>query len=330
MPLLPFDQVQQMGPWTPGAPYTPGSRNTLAMDLTTSNSLSAPAQDRYDRRSRSPGVPLGYEIAAEYNERARSTSRPPSRRHTLESTSSLLGPPPVPMHGSGENSSRSLGFNHYGHESRTGYFEHDDARRFPGWSNPHVFLTEQPRRHVPGAAFMNPTDVRVSHLRPELGFSTFDANHEAIMSTIPGSRSGSRQPSRSNSPHMSRVNSRSRLGNLLGRNYSSSSLSLEQRDGTGRNSRAGRSRDRNRMEEEPHQEGMLRALAEAASTQQARTELSGRQNGHQMELPVLPSEIIEPIPVTVTSAEEFEALQHSRSGRQTHSRDTDDDVTMTQ
>lgn len=84
------------------------------------------------------------------------------------------------------------------------------------------------------------------------------------------------------------------------------------------------------MEEEPHQEGMLRALAEAASTQQAQPELSGRQTGHEMELPVLPSEIIEPIPVTVTSAEEFEALQHSRGGRQTHSGDTDDDVTMTQ
>ncbi|KIV88369.1 hypothetical protein PV10_08060 [Exophiala mesophila] len=322
MPLLPFDQVQQMGPWTPGAPYTPGSHGTLPVDLA--------AQDRYDRRSRSPGVPLGYEIAAGYNERARSTSRPPSRRHTLESSSGFLGPPPVPMHASGESSSRPLGVNNYGHESRTGYFEHEDVRRFPGWSNPHVFLTEQPRRHVPGAAFMNPTDVRVSHLRPELGFSTFDANHEAIMATIPGSRSGSRQPSRSNSPHMPRVNSRSRLGNLLSRNFSSSSLSLDQRDGMGRNSRAGRSQDRSRMEDEPHQEGMLRALAEAASAQPAQPELPRRHTGHQMELPVLASEIIEPIPVTITSAEEFEASQRSRADGNMHRRDNDDDVTMTQ
>lgn len=332
MPLVPFDQMQQMGPWTPGESFTPEGRAALApphLNLISSSNFEH--HNGYDLRSRSPGRSLGYEIAAEYNERARSTSRTPSRRHTLESSSGIFGPPPVPMHGYGESSSRPLDLGHYGPDPRTGYFDVDDMRRFPGWSNANAFVPEHPRRHIPGAAFRNPGDVRVSNLRPEPGFSAFDANHEAIMSTIPGSRAGSRHPSRSNSPHVSRVNSRSRLANLIPRSYTSTPLS--QGENAGRASRQSRSRElsRSRMEEEAHREAMLRALAEADAAQQLRPGISSMESDEQRELPPLPSEVMQPIPVTVLSADA--ASQPESVGIQggpEQERDMDQDVAMTQ
>lgn len=327
MPLIPFDQMQQMGPWTPGEPFTPEARAALApphLNLINSTTLDHP--NLFDHRSRSPGRSLGFEMAAEYNERARSTSRTPSRRHTLESSSSNFGAPPVPMHGYGESSSRALELADYGHDPRTGYFDVDDMRRYPAWSNTNVFAPEHPRRHVPGAAFRNPGDVRVSNLRPEPGFSAFDANHEAIMSTIPGSRSGSRHPSRSNSPHVSRVNSRSRLAGLIPRSYTSTPLS--QGENAGQSSRQARSREvsRSRMEEEAHREAMLRALAESDTAQQLRPDISRSGSDGQRPLPALPS-AMDIIPVTVTPAEATSQVVGIHGSQQ---QDSDQDVSMTQ
>lgn len=331
MPLIPVDQIQQMGPWTPGEPFTPEARAALAPPhLNLINSANFDHPNLYDLRARSPGRSPGFEIAAEYNERARSTSRTPSRRHTMESSSGgIFGAPPVPMHGYGESSSRPFELGDYGHDPRTGYFDVDDMRRFPGWSNASVFPPEHPRRHIPGAAFRNPGDVRVSNLRPEPGFSAFDANHEAIMATIPGSRSGSRHPSRSNSPHMSRVNSRSRLAGLIPRSYTSTPLS--QGESAGRASRQPRSREvsRSRMEDDAHHEAMLRALAESDAAHQLRPDISRVESGGQRPLPALPSEAMDIVTITVTPDES--TSQPEPVGIQgTQEPGMDQDVTMTQ
>ncbi|KIX04726.1 uncharacterized protein Z518_05596 [Rhinocladiella mackenziei CBS 650.93] len=329
MPLLPFDQVQQGGPWTPGAPFTHDGRAALApAHLNLMNSSSLYPQEGYERRSRSPGIPPGFDVAGEYGERARSSSRTPSRRHTLESASSLFGPSPVPMHGFSESSSRPLELGHYSHDPRS-YFGVDDMRHFPGWSNTNLLASEHPRRQMPGPALRNPGDVRHPYLRPEPGFSAFDANHEAIMSTIPGSRSGSRHPSRSNSPHISRVDSRSRLSNLLAPPRSYSATPLSQGEAAGRSSRAGRSRERSRMEEEAHREAVLRALAEADAAQQLRPDLPRTDSDRQIELPFLPPELIERVTASPATPAIPSADSRFAVGETAPAEDPDHDVTMT-
>ena len=142
MPLLPFDQVQNMGPWTPGAPFTTDGRSLLVappLSLMDSNMYQ---MEPFERGSRSPGYTSAFDVAAEYGERARSTSRTPSRRHTLESSAGLFAASSAPMHGYGESSARPLENGHHAHDPRAGYFGLDDPRRFPGWSNPHVFASE--------------------------------------------------------------------------------------------------------------------------------------------------------------------------------------------
>ncbi|OCT52100.1 F-box and leucine-rich repeat protein GRR1 [Cladophialophora carrionii] len=329
MPLLPFDQVQNMGPWTPGAPLTPESRASLAPHLNLINSNMYPAET-YERRSRSPGYTSAFDVAAEYGERARSTSRTPSRRHTLESSSGLYAPPLVPVHGYRESSSRPVELGHYSHDPRAGYFGLDDPRRFPGWANSHVFAPEAPRRHYPGSSLRHPGDVRQSFLRPEPDYSAFDANHEAIMSTIPGSRSGSRHPSRSNSPHISRVNSRSGLSNLLAPPRSYASTPLSQEEGGRRHSRERRSRERARMAEEAHREAMLRALAEADAAHQLMPELRRGDSDRQIDLPLLPPEMIERVSRTPNTAADPAPAIRLEAENTEPAVDRDQDVTMTQ
>ncbi|OAP60612.1 hypothetical protein AYL99_05614 [Fonsecaea erecta] len=330
MPLLPFDQVQHMGPWTPGSRLPPESRTSQAsphVNIVTANNAYQP--EPYERRSRSPGYSNAFDVAAGYGERARSTSRTPSRRHTLESTSSLYTAP-TPAHGAGESSSRPPELGHYSQDPRAGYFGLDDPRRFPGWTGSHLFASEPLRRHVPGASFRNPADVRQSFLRPEPGFSAFDANHEAIMSTIPGSRPGSRHPSRSNSPRLSRVNSRSRLSSLLAPPRSYSSTPPSQGEGPRRSSRERRSRERSRMEEEAHREAMLRALAEADAADQLRPDLRRIESDRQIELPFLPPNLIERVrrtSLTHTEPTPDIRFEVEDTGPTV---DPDQDVTMTQ
>lgn len=330
MPLLPFDQVQHIGPWTPGAPFTPEARAALASPhLNLMNSSGLYHHDGYDRRSRSPGMPAGFDAAGDYPERARSSSRTPSRRHTMESTSSLFGATSMPIQGYGESSVRPLELGHYSHYPRAGYFGVDEMGRYTAWANTTLFASEPPRRPMPGAVFRNPGDGRQSFLRPEPGFSAFEANHEAIMSTIPGSRSGSRHASRSNSPHVSRVNSRSGLSNLLAPPRSYSSTPLSQGETGGRGSRAGHSRERSRLREEAHREAMLQALAEADAAQQLRPDFPLDDSEGQIELPLLPPDLMERVmsPATSTgstAASPFPAEQPIPG------QDADHDVTMTQ
>lgn len=331
MPLLPFEQIQPIGSWSAGGPFTPDARPSLAPPhINLMNSGTLYSQESYERRSRSPGLPGGFDITGEYVERARSSSRTPSRRHTLESTSSFFGPPPIPLHGLGESSSRPLELGHYAHDPRAGYFGFDDPRRYSGWPGANMLVSDPPRRHMPGSAFRSPSDIRQSFLRPEPGFSAFDANHEAIMSTIPGSRSGSRQPSRSNSPNVPRVNSRSRLGNLLVPPRSHTTTPLSQGEPAGRRSRASRSRDRSLMEEEAHRDAMLRALAEADAAHQLRPDLPRTDSDRQIELPLLAPELIERVSRTpLTPAEPMPELRVD-GGQDAPAGELDEDVTMTQ
>jgi len=90
MPLLPFDQLQPMGPWTPGTPEDVPRLLRPHLNLINSSMYQA---EPFERRSRSPGYTTAFDVTAEYGERARSTSRTPSRRHTLESSSGLFGTP---------------------------------------------------------------------------------------------------------------------------------------------------------------------------------------------------------------------------------------------
>ena len=334
MPLLPFDQVQNIGPWTPGPPPFPSERRVslAAPPLSLINSSMYQAEP-FERRSRSPGYASAFDVASEYGERARSTSRTPSRRHTIESPMALYGAPPIPIHGSGESSVRPVVLSHYSHDPRAGYFGLDDPRRFPGWSNPQMFPADPLRRHVPGASFRNPEDVSQSFLRPQPDFSAFDANHEAIMATIPGSRSGSRHPSRSNSPHISRVNSRSGLSNLLTAPRSYASTPLSQGEGARRGSRERRSRERIRQAEEAHREAMLQALAEADTAHQLRPALPRAESDRQIELPLLHPDLIERVARTpITPAEQTPDIRIEADPTEPTEAavDHDQDVTMTQ
>ncbi|KAK5222090.1 SCF ubiquitin ligase complex subunit [Exophiala xenobiotica] len=325
---MPFVPLEHVGPWTPGPPFGQEDRMPLAPHLNLTNSSNLYPPDGSDRRSRSPGLPSIF-VPVQYGERPRSASRTPSRRHTLESSDGLFGPPPVPMHGYGEGSSRPVEISRYPHDSRGSYFTMDDPRpQYQGW--PPLFASEPARRPMPGAAFRNPNDVRISYLRPEPGFSAFDANHEAIMSTIPGSLSGSRHPSRSNSPQISRVNSRSRLSNLLvpPRGYASTPPS--QADSGGRNSRAARSRERSRMREEAHREAMLQALAEADAVQQLRPDFPRADSDRDHELPLLLPEMTERMSMTPVTPTEPSLEARMQASRRSPSMDADQDVTMTQ
>lgn len=328
MPFLPFDQVQHIGPWTPGVSLTPEARAALASPhLNLMNTGLQYHHEGFEHRSRSPA----FDLTGESGERPRSSSQTPSRRHTMESSYSIFGPPPLPLHGYGESSSRPVELGHYSHDPRANYFGDDDARRLLPWPNAHSFTSEPPRRPLTGVALRTPSDIRQSYLRPEPGFSTFDANHEAIMATIPGSRSGSRHPSRSNSPHVSRVNSRSRLSGLLApptRSYSSTPLS--QGEGAGRSSRNDRSRESLRVEEEAHREAMLQALAEADASQHMRSDLGRPGPERHLELPLLPPELMERVARNAISRSEGVPETRPEATLSTQIPDHDHDVTMTQ
>jgi hypothetical protein len=85
------------------------------------------------------------------------------------------------------------------------------------------------------------------------------------------------------------------------------------------------------MEEEAHREAMLRALAEADAAQQLRPGISRMESDGQRELPALPSEVMEPIPVTVTSADTASQPESvGIRGGPEQEQDMDQDVAMTQ
>ena len=250
--------------------------------------------------------PMDYEPRAD-DYRTRSSSQTPSRRHTLANSEAVQFPPLPIARPFAESSSRGF----------------DIGPRWP----PQVNL--QPgTSHLWNLGMRSASDIRQTYLRPEHDYSAFDANHEAIMATIPASRGSSRHASRSNSPHPGRVGSRSRLSNLLSgiRNYSSSPFTYA--EAAARTIRGSRSRDRSRAEEEERRDAMLRAMAEADSAQQLRPDLRRGNTERTIELPLLHPDAIERVPMLRRSPAEAEDGGYGTPG--TPPSDDNQDVTMTQ
>ena len=83
------------------------------------------------------------------------------------------------------------------------------------------------------------------------------------------------------------------------------------------------------MEEEAHREAMLRALAEADAAQQLRPDLPRVESDRQIELPLLPPELIERVVRTpLTPAGSPPEVQFTTEDLPLG--DADQDVTMTQ
>ena len=182
--------------------------------------------------------------------------------------------------------------------------------------------------HLWNLGMRSASDIRQTYLRPEHDYSAFDANHEAIMATVPASRGSSRHASRSNSPHPGRVSSRSRLSNLLSgiRTYGATPFTYA--EAAARSLRGSRSRDRFRMEEEERREAMLRAMAEADSAQQLRPDLRHSDHDRTIELPLLHHEMVQRVPITPYTP--MEPTIEGYGTPTTPPLDENQDVTMTQ
>lgn len=195
MPLFPPDQMQRMGPLTPNAD-TPERRDSLGpahLNLMSSSGLYQ-NDPQHENRDWVADQVLGQA------DMERTPSRNASRRHTLEWD--LSGPLQSQDYPFGGESSRRGTLGPYG----------ESARQSQGLSN---LLPPPVDPRLQGNTFGHRNlDPRHVWLNPDPSFSAFDANHEAIMATIPRSRAASRNPSRSNSPHVSRVGSVGAL-NLL-------------------------------------------------------------------------------------------------------------------
>ena len=278
-PLLPDDLMTRFGPWTPNAPLTPEMRASIGpphLHLMSSTNAFYPPDIEYDFRSRSPGLDLG----AAYDHRARSSSRSGSRRHTLDTSTYTYGPmpqpPPLPYVGSGLRRDGSR-------------IAVDDERR--SMQSPSHMMPLMPGRgssfYMPGPS--RPRDLPQMYLRPDQEVSVTEANLDSIMSTIPRSRGNSRDPSRSNSPHISRVSSRSRMSMLPFMQTSSPAHLSSPASGSSRVRPRG-------YEEDP---AILRALM--LDTQHQLRE-SQRPSMAHMDSDLLPSYMVEEIPFPITPA----------------------------
>jgi hypothetical protein len=282
MPLLDPEQMQRMGPWTPNGPSTPEIRAQLApahLNLISSSNSRFDLEIDY-ARTRSPAPQPMFDV--DYQDLIRSRSQ--TRRHTLESTPNYF-PPPSP------------GFNPYAIAPNRGSEDLDDRRRLSATTTVLPSIT----RNASNSWSRNLVGRRAdsaavqTFLRPDPDYSAFDANHDSIMSTIPGSRGHSR----SNSPHMSRVSSRSRMNNLLNNMRTLSSSPLLQPESSGPSRRNNRSREASasRPRSEAHREAVLRAMMAADAADQLRPDLPPAMD-RQMELPLLPPGLLEQVPLS--------------------------------
>ena len=324
MPLYGDENFQRYGAWTPNIARTPERSASIGpphLNLMSSSQVP-PAVSGFEQRSQSPGPAMGLEFGPGPQHATRSTSQTPSRRHTLiESSNGYFDSTPLqPLYTVPPRAPELF------QEPRQGFVPPPNA------FNPSI-NTRPSSSHLWNLGMRSASDVRQTYLRPETDYSTFDANHEAIMATIPGSRSASRHASRSTSPHPSRVNSRSRLGNLLGngrQSYHAAPFSYA--EAANRGTRPSQSRERTRMEEEEHRQTMLRALAEAdTATQLGPSSRPVSRRGEpepQLELPLLHQDLIEHIPASPVTTQEVSDTRYIIRGPPP--REEDQDVTMTQ
>ena len=318
LPLMSSAQMQQVGTWTPSGPVTPEMRTPFGppphLNLISSNPMM-PEMD-FEPRASGPGV-FGGPTPRPYENPTRSTSQTPSRRHTLADA--------------GDGYIPAIRASPYADSSSRPFEIFDEQRRFipPGPRWPPQVNLQPGTSHLWSLGMRSASDIRQTYLRPEQDYSAFDANHEAIMATIPAaSRGSSRHASRSNSPHPGRLSSRSRLSNLLSgiRTYGATPFTYA--EAAARSLRGSRSRDRSRLEEEERREAMLRAMAEADSAQQLRPDLQRGDIDRTIELPLLHHEMNERPPVTP-----YTPIEPTHGGYGTPGTppiDENQDVTMTQ
>lgn len=289
MPLFRDEQVQRYGVWTPNE--TPGPSGPASQPVLGTQPIDVPFAS-YSRRSRSPAIAGPPAVTPGYEQDGVDPARTPSRRHTLiESTAGYFGqqPPTQPIFPAQPHAA----FERFAELARSQLRQQPQPSQF----GPAPPAPPQHGSHLYDLGMRSAQDIRQTYLRPDHDFSAFDANHEAIMSTIPGSRSASRHPSRSNSPHASRVSSRSRLSNLL-----SSMRTNPFTNSEGRGPFGSRSLSRSRREEEEHRQRMLHALAEADAAQQLRPDLLRGTSSRTIELPLLAPEQVESIAPATASA----------------------------
>lgn len=320
MPLLPSDMMQRIGPWTPGAPLTPEMRAQLApphLDLMNTTPLppyhGQPATNRGSSPLHTPGLTLP---TSDNNPRSRSQSR----RHTMED---------------GFFGSQSRAYLHEGPSSRDEIFS-SDHMALP------IFQTSMHGPSDPGPALPTRPETRRgnSALRPDPTVSSFEVNHDAILSTVPTSRGPSRGQSRSNSPSMFRVQSRSRFGDFFSNLRAVSSSPLHGESSGSRQSRGSREREgvcqRQRSELRSRQEQPPRDLEERRSRYEEEAGPSSLQLP-RFEFPNLPRDLMEqmgiPSPNTpMDSPGELQRLMHTHTTRrqdQNNGNDRLDDVNMT-
>lgn len=299
LPLMSSDMMQPVGPWTPGA-VTPDVVTQLGpanLGLFRSDAFGPDMNRQLPPRASRPGGIFGEFSAGAAYDRARSTSQTPSRRHTLVETSEGLIPSLRPSP-------------HYVQPQAQPLDALNDQRGLyvPGpRMTPQVNL--QPgTHHLWNLGMRSAADVRQTYLRPEHDFSAFEANHEAIMATIPASRDSSRQASRSNSPFPGRVGSRSRLSNLWSGIRANYTAPFTYAEAAARGLRGSRSRDRSRIEEDERREAMLRAMAEADSEQQLRPNSQRSEMDSSLDLPLLHPEMSERLPVHVPPITPFTSV----------------------
>ena len=317
MPLFSNDQIERYGAWTPDLNLRAPHPHLMGSGPAGGSGIG------YEHRSRSPAQAVSSDVTPGYDLDVPSPARPPSRRHTLvESSNGYFGPqPPLPPAPA------------FGQQPLPPMDTLDEGplrvqRRVQSGFLPLANASRPQTNHLWDLNLRSASDIRQTYLRPDPEFSAFDANHEAIMSTIPGSRSASRHTSRSNSPHPSRVNSRSRLSNILSSMRTNPFSSPDSRGPFGM-SGSSRSVSRSRREEEEHRQRMLQALAEADSAQQLqpeqqlRPDLRHGDSSRTIELPLLQPEAIERVAPT-----RGEASGSGQASRQASVSDESEDVTM--
>lgn len=279
MPLISNDLIERYGAWTP-------DMNMRAPQAHLMGTLGGPSTG-YEHRSRSPAQAVSSDVTPNYEMDAPSPARTPSRRHTLvESSHGYFGPqaPHAPAPALGQQPLPPMDTTVDGPPG--------PQRRGQASVAPVSTASRPQSNHLWDLGMRSAADIRQTYLRPDNDFSAFDANHDAIMATIPGTRSASRHPSRSNSPHPSRVNSRSRLSNILSSMRSNPFTSPDSR-GPFSMTGSSRSVSGSRREEEEQRQRVLQALAEADAAQQLRPDLRRGDSNRTIELPLLLPDQIE-------------------------------------
>lgn len=313
MPLLPSDQMQRIGPWTPAAPLTPEAR---AQPLQTPiHGSGSDASNQYfigptPQRVASPLPTPGLLVPAGH-----SRSRSQSRRHTLDAGDSFFIPQPSRGYYNGGSSSRDL---------------HPENEMF---SSDHMALPLfQSSFHNQGLTPSMQPDPRrgTTSLRPDPQVSCFDVNHDAILSTIPASRDASRGPSRSNSPHLSRVHSRSRIVNFA-TNPRTPPIFTNTIEGQAGSSSRDRELSGHRLESH---DAMLEALTADWDEQQVR-ELrydffTGASSSRRSQAPPLPPGLMQHLLISPATPMDSPNEVTGQAPRSSNKRERQDDVDMAQ